>query len=123
MIATDRDALLCDLAETYHIYDLRALPVSTLATLACGLRPDARSMMRLSGTAVPLPVRLQAAMLDDLNMLVWAQTKDGQHGRKRPESVLRMLEGRKKRDTAPVCAFADGASFDEMWKRLTGKGE
>ena len=26
MLAADRDALICDLAETYHILDMTALP-------------------------------------------------------------------------------------------------
>ena len=42
MLAADRDALICDLAETYHVLDLTALPVPLLATLAAGLRGDSR---------------------------------------------------------------------------------
>ena len=37
MIALDQNALICDFAETYGIYNYRALPVSLLATLAVGL--------------------------------------------------------------------------------------
>lgn len=50
MISIDRDALLCDLAETYHIYSMRGLPARTLAVLAFGLRADSRiiSIMRKS---------------------------------------------------------------------------
>lgn len=48
MYAADRDALLCDLAETYGVYDFRALPVATVAVLACGLRADSRIAARLS---------------------------------------------------------------------------
>ena len=51
MLAFDRNALICDLAETYHIYDYRALPVTTLAALACGLRADSRIKLKLSGIA------------------------------------------------------------------------
>jgi len=42
MIATDEDALVCDLAETYHVLDYRMLPLKTAAALASGLRSDAR---------------------------------------------------------------------------------
>lgn len=42
MIATDEDALICDLAETYHVFDYRGLPLKTAAALASGLRNDAR---------------------------------------------------------------------------------
>lgn len=42
MILTDEDALICDFAETYNVLDYRALPLRTAATLASGLRADAR---------------------------------------------------------------------------------
>ena len=40
MLATDEDALLCDFAETYGVYDLEALPVEKLAVLSFGRFPD-----------------------------------------------------------------------------------
>lgn len=59
MIALDEGALICDMAETYHIYDMRALPAETLATLACGLREDSRIKMKRAGLKyVPLEVLL-----------------------------------------------------------------
>lgn len=36
------EALICDLAETYHILDYKQLPLRTVAVLASGLRQDAR---------------------------------------------------------------------------------
>ena len=39
MLNAGEDELVCDFAETYHILDLRALPVPLAATLAWGLRP------------------------------------------------------------------------------------
>jgi len=42
MLAIDEDALICDMAQVYHVTDIRALPVKTLAVLACGLPADAR---------------------------------------------------------------------------------
>lgn len=48
MLATDRDALICDLAETYRVLDYRALPVELLATLAAGLRQDARIWQKIA---------------------------------------------------------------------------
>lgn len=36
------------MAETYGVYDLRALPLQTVAVLAQGLRPDARIMRILA---------------------------------------------------------------------------
>ncbi len=34
MIAVDEDALVCDLAETYGIYDYRQLPITRVAVFA-----------------------------------------------------------------------------------------
>lgn len=70
----DRDALLCDLAEVYHIYDFRALPVHTLAALACGLRADSRIMMKLAGvTYIPQYV-MMAAMADNARLILHSLT-------------------------------------------------
>ena len=52
MINFDEDALICDLAETYHIYDYRSLPVRLVATLSAGLRDDSR--IKLSGSGFPV---------------------------------------------------------------------
>lgn len=49
MMAKDRDALLCDLAETYHIYDFASVPVRTLAILAAGLREGSRIRTEMAG--------------------------------------------------------------------------
>ena len=35
------------MAETYGVYDFRALPLQTTAILAQGLRPDSRIMLQL----------------------------------------------------------------------------
>ena len=34
MIKTDEDALICDLAETYQIYDYKSLPAYMVATFS-----------------------------------------------------------------------------------------
>ena len=49
MLAADEDALVCDMAETYHILDIWALPVELLAVLASGLRENSRIKMKLAG--------------------------------------------------------------------------
>ena len=38
MIALDEDALLCDMAETYHIFNMYEMPALYIATLAKGRR-------------------------------------------------------------------------------------
>ncbi len=47
MLSADRDAVLCDMAETYGVLEMEKLPCRRLATLAAGLRADSRIMLRL----------------------------------------------------------------------------
>lgn len=77
MLAFDRNALICDLAETYHIYDYRALPVTTLAALACGLRADSRIKLKLSGIAEVSNEVLLIQIFDILQLMryQWFATK------------------------------------------------
>lgn len=120
MLATDRDALICDLAETYHILDMTALPVPLLATLAAGLRGDSRIRLAMSGERVPSSELLQAAMLDRLTTLCWMQSKDGAYGRRRPPSVVAAISGKdntKQPHNRPV-AYATPADFERARARI-----
>ena len=119
MIAADEDALICDFAETYHIYDYKALPVSYAAALACGLGPDSRIKMAISGTKIPTDVALQAGIIDRLSLMLWMQTEDGAKGRNRPKSLLDELTREKQENQ--VTAFASGDEFVRMWAMLAGK--
>lgn len=114
MLANDRDALVCDLAETYGILDMKSLPVPLLATLASGLREDSRSRMLMSGTSLPPHTLLLAAAVDRLSLLVWAQTKDAAHGYNRPPSALGLLLG----DTPPKKSTAYNSAAEYEAARL-----
>ena len=120
MISADRDALLCDMAETYGIYDLRALPVSTLATLAVGLRDDSRIKMHMHGAKISRIETLLAAAVDRLSMLWWAKTEDARSNANRPKSMLSILIGEPQKQESDVEAFESGDEFDSAWKRITG---
>lgn len=98
MIVTDEDALICDFAETYHIYDYMRLPVEYAATLANGLRDNSRIKLKVSGTRVSTDLLLQAAAVDALNLLVWAKTKDAKRGRNKPASIAEMLTANPKKE-------------------------
>lgn len=119
MISADRDALVCDLAETYGILDFRALPVSLLATLAVGLRDNSRIKMRLAGAKAPRSELLLAACLDKLSLLLWAKTEDGRNGVNRPKSVFSAIQGEGAKD-GPVESFETAGEFEDAWTRITG---
>ena len=93
MIATDEEALICDLAETYQIFDYRSLPLSRVAIFAVGLRGNSRIKMKMRGLKYPLETLLLASAVDRLSVLVWQKTKDAKDGINLPESILSRLLG------------------------------
>lgn len=98
MLARSEDALICDFAETYHVYDWRTLPVRTAATLACGLRDDSRIKLLISGTRYKTDTMLLAGIADRLSILAWQGTKDGQKGRNRPRMLIDEMTKKKQRE-------------------------
>lgn len=118
MISANEDALICDLAETYGIYDYRALPVSTLATLCVGLRDNSRIKMYLSGEKLPRSELLLAAAVDRLSYLLWINTEDGRKGTNRPTSILAAISGAEKDN--PVEAFETAEDYEKTWAKITG---
>ena len=117
MAARDEDALVCDMAETYHIFDYRALPLFLAARLACGLRENSRSKMRLAGNRIELRDALLAAILDRVSVLAWAQTRDGQKNRNRPASILDRLMREPDESETPV-VYAGGEEFEKARKQI-----
>lgn len=113
MVAQDEDALLCDFAEHYHVINWRALPLSTAAALAFGLPAQSRIKMKLSGVSVPNELLLWASMADYLALLWWRETENGQHNRKRPQSIVASLLGADKKTNGEIIAFASGEDFEK----------
>lgn len=113
MRATDEDALVCDLAETYGIYDWRSFPVTLVATLATGLREDARINLKLSGQPFPLNLTLLASAVDRLGLLWWSKTEDGQKNKNRPPSILERMIPQPQNDNAMTIE-----EFDEWRKKF-----
>lgn len=96
MLARSEDALVCDFAETYHVYDWRTLPIRTAATLACGLRDNSRIKMLISGTRYNTDTMLLAGIADRLSILAWQKTKDGQKGRNMPRMLVDEMTKQKQ---------------------------
>lgn len=88
----DEDALVCDLAEVYQVYDLRQLPLRQVAVLAYGLPDSSRIKRRFAGQKVPLETLLLAGVYDQLNALVF-----GLSGKKdQPASISALLTDRQE---------------------------
>ncbi len=119
MIREDEEALICDLAETYNIYDYKSYSATFIATLAVGLRANSRIKLKLTKQKVDLKELLLAATLDKVNLLFWAQTKDGQKGIRQPESVALKLLGEKENNYEQYMSAHD---FEKERQRIMKGG-
>ena len=70
MIQLDEGALICDFAETYHVFDYRSLSATLAATLAAGLRDDSRIKMKLSSRKASVDTILLAGIMDRISILL-----------------------------------------------------
>lgn len=121
MISVDEDALICDLAETYHLHDYKQLPATKVAVFSCGLRENSRIRMKLSGQKIPFDTVLLASMTDALKLIWWSKTKDGEKGKNTPTSITeKLFESGPKVKSEVV--FDSGEDFERMRNRLLGGG-
>jgi len=113
MIRLDRNALICDLAETYGIYGLESLPIRLIAILSCGLRENSRIIRKMSASNLSLDSMLLAHIADRLGILIWQRTKDGQRGKNRPESFVEKLSNTNRGTHLSVSAFDTVEEYEE----------
>ena len=118
MIKADEDALICDFAETYHVFNYKALPAKLAATLAAGLREGSRIKLKLADMQVSPDTLLLAAIADRLGILVWQKTEDAGKGRNRPRSILESLQPKQ----TDVSTFASGEDFIKAREKLLKGG-
>lgn len=119
MIITDESALICDLAETYNIYDYKSLPVLTVATFCVGLRDDSRTKMKINNLPVSFETVLLAMIADRLGFLVWSKSKDAEKGFNRPKSIVQSLF---KCESNENIAFSNAEEFEKAKREILGEG-
>jgi len=106
--------IICDLAETYQIYDYKRLPLQTVAVFVLGLRDDSRIKMHLSGQQYGTDTVLLSGILDRLSWLSWTKTKDAQKGVNQPKSIMAMfVKSQKEPD-----GFESGEDFIKERERI-----
>ena len=120
MIRLDEDALICDFAETYHIFDYRSLPVKLAATLAAGLRDSSRIRMKASGMKAPPDQIFLAALIDSVEALRYGFTEDARKGKNKPESIAASLTGGEKKKESGYMTFKTAEEFEEALARIRG---
>ena len=103
MIRLDEDALICDFAETYHIYDYNVLPALRAGVLAAGLRQDSRIKMVMSKRKVPIETVLLAGIVDRLSVIIGGDT------------ARLIAKDFIDSDPEESYGFETGADFDAAW--------
>lgn len=116
MLSVDRDALLCDLAETYHVYDFNALPVTTLAVLSFGLRENSRIKQKINGVTYIDPMRILAATADKVTAIHYALTNDDETAR--PYFFATDMYEKRRRDRTQLPKFASSEDFKQIWSEI-----
>lgn len=75
----------------------------------------------MSGMKIPLETMLLAKIADELAVLVWMNSKEGQKNRNRPDSILSELLS-EPRETN-IQKYNTGADFEAARKKIIGKEE
>lgn len=115
MIRVDEEALICDFAETYGIYNYRELPLLLCATYAVGLRENSRIKMKMAESEMGLTDTLLAGIFDRLSLLVYAQTADAQKGINYPKLIMSSITDKKDK---PSQGFSTGEDYEKERKRI-----
>lgn len=116
MIKEDKTALICDLAETYQIYDMYSYKARFIATLACGLKADSRIKTKMAGVTISPPNSLLYALIvDELRAIrYWLMG-----GKEKPMFISDIMEnGLPEKDNM---GFNSGAEFEEYRKKILSK--
>ena len=124
MMCKNRDALECDFAETYNIYDMRALPARRVALFAVGLRDNSRIKMLLADSKFTFSEILLINIYDLLNLELWTKTKDATKGKNKPESLYKKLMGindQAKKESKNM-TFNSAEEYEKIRKKLLERG-
>ena len=114
MIRKDEESLICDFAETYHIYDYRSLPAGLAATLAAGLRDNSRIAMNTTEAKASTTNTILAIIADHL-----AAIRMQLFGEKDILSVVETLYQIEKPETEDkVAGFDTGEDFEAAWQEI-----
>ena len=120
MLNLSEDALICDFAETYHIYDYRSLPLRLVATLAAGLREDSRIMLLAAGAPVKQDTLLLATIADRVEAFRYSFA-DPKKSRNVPVSLVETLYGGGKTKANGVTSFRTAEAFEATLARIRGE--
>lgn len=111
---------MCDLAETYHIYDYRSLSTFQIAAFSIGLRDNSRIKMKMSGQKFPLETILLAMAVDRLSLLLWSKTKDATSGKNKPSMIVPKLLGETEKQESEYMVFSSAEEYEAAMRMIDG---
>ncbi len=113
----EEDAFICDLAETYHIYDYESFQVKYIAILLSGLRDGSRTTMKLSEQKMSFDTMIKVQTLDVLRLIWWSKTKDGHENTNRPKMLMDIINGIEQKEK--IKSFDSGEDLLREFRRIT----
>lgn len=120
MFSLDREAVICDFAETYHIYTFKGLPARYVATLAVGLRENSRIKLRLAGVKnTPPEIVISALLLDALRDLRFMIARYLSLEVERGESMTDLIYGK---DEPTKRGYSSAKEFEEAREKIMKEG-
>lgn len=119
MASLDENALICDFAETYRIYDYRELPLRSAAIYAAGLRENSRIKQKLAKEPASQEIILLACIADRLSYIL-----HGLSGNKEEQkSIVNILYGIEEADEkGKITAYESGEAYEEARRRILEEG-
>lgn len=117
MYDLDKEALICDLAETYNIYEFEKFPLRKIAIFAKGLRENSRIRMKMLQSKFNVKESLLAGILDRLTLILYSKTKDAEKGKNYPKLLLD--EAEKKEE---LQGFMSSEDFEKMREKIIKGG-
>lgn len=116
MIDFDEDALICDLAETYNIYDYRSLPLLLVATLSAGLRENSRIKFAMAGSPVSQDTLILASIADRIEAFRYMMSSNKTST---PAFIVDALL-KKEKKTNGVTRFKSGEELEAALAKIRG---
>lgn len=120
MLELDEGALICDLAETYNIYDYMSLPVPLVATLAAGLRENSRIKMKAANAPAGFDTLLLAVIADRIEAFRYGFTSDSSKGKNKPVSIVEAIYGGNESNKTGVASFTTVEQFEAALTKIRG---
>lgn len=108
--------MICDLAETYHIYNYEQLPVEKVAVFVCGLREKARVWQKFGQH--DFDRELLTLIYDKINWIAWTKTESAHNGQAPPDLLFPKLFPDIKKNNDDTVGFKSAEDFNKEWEKI-----